>query len=427
MRKKTKETMFGIVEGQKTVASNIDADKVKKEYLNVLLYQRKQRNNLLGEFFPDGSYKISNTKILEALIVLPKKFDDKNNNIVYASTKIDDVVLNFRIEFDISETYCNANLSIIEIENGVEEDVKHVTNLDSFVDVYSPKFKENVYSRWKVYFDEEVYEKDEYIKNYLLRQKNEFVFNRELTEILSQLYLVRMLKFLDGCGELGEKLKLQYKLMIEKIMQTDSSINQDNTRLKIVLDYVISKIKALPELLKIEEAKTIFLGYSTPIQRIRDKATTPRVTEVAELPKKQEKKEEKKAAPTKSKGKAKGGGGAKFKPFVYDFKNFKSELPGGATVPSFGTALPKASSTANTSKIPTPEPVISEQVTAPMSTPASKTEEEKIQEFLKRFEQRQKKLEISTNSKSAVSSEVLNNEKPSSKVLETNELNKGLE
>ena len=214
-------------------------------------------------------------------------------------------------------------------------------------------------------------------------------------------------------------------MMIEKIMQTDSSINQDNTRLKIVLDYVISKNKALPELLKIEEAKTIFLGYSTPIQRIRDKATTPRVTEVAGLPKKQEKKEEKKAAPTKSKGKAKGGGGAKFKPFVYDFKNFKSELPGGATVPSFGTALPKASST--TSKISTPEPVISEQVSAPISTPASKTEEEKIQEFLKRFEQRQKKLEISTNSKSAVSSEVLNNEKPSSKVLETNELNKGLE
>lgn len=354
MRKKTKDATFGVVEGQGANVNDLEADKIKKEYQSVLLYQTKQRNNLLGEFLPDGTYKISDAKILSSLISVPKKFDDKNNNIVYATTKIDDVVLNFKIELNMAETYCNANLSIIEIEQGIEKDIKHVTNLDSFVDVYSPKFKEEVYSRWKVYFDEEVYEKDDYLKNYLRKQREEFLFNKELTEILSQLYMVRMLKLLDGCGELGEKIKLEYKMLVEKFLEKDASIMQNHTRLKNILDYVIAKNNAMSELLQIQEAKTIFVGYSTPIQRVRDKTAPPRVTETAGLPKKEERKVEKKSSPAKKKGKAKGGGGKKLKPFVYDFKKFKAENLGSAKIYDYGKPISKAPPTVAPPKISTP-------------------------------------------------------------------------
>ena len=342
MRKKTKDATFGVVEGQGANVNDLEAEKIKKEYQSVLLYQTKQRNNLLGEFLPDGTYKISDAKILSSLISVPKKFDDKNNNIVYAATKIDDVVLNFKIELNMAETYCNANLSVIEIEQGIEQDIKHVTNLDSFVDVYSPKFKEDVYSRWKIYFDEEVYEKDDYLKNYLRKQREEFLFNKELTEILSQLYMVRMLKLLDGCGELGEKIKLEYKLLVEKYLAKDASIMQDHTRLKNILDYVIAKNNAMPDLLKIQGAKTIFAGYSTPIQRVKDKTAPPRITEATGLPKKEEKKVEKKSSPAKKKGKAKGGGGKKLKPFVYDFKKFKAENLASVKIFDYGKSSPKS-------------------------------------------------------------------------------------
>lgn len=382
MRKKTKDATFGVVEGQGANVNDLEAEKIKKEYQSVLLYQTKQRNNLLGEFLPDGTYKISDAKILSSLISVPKKFDDKNNNIVYAATKIDDVVLNFKIELNMAETYCNANLSVIEIEQGIEQDIKHITNLDSFVDVYSPKFKEDVYSRWKIYFDEEVYEKDDYLKNYLRKQREEFLFNKELTEILSQLYMVRMLKLLDGCGELGEKIKLEYKLLVEKYLAKDASIMQDHTRLKNILDYVIAKNNAMPDLLKIQGAKTIFAGYSTPIQRVKNKTAPPRITEATGLPKKEEKKVEKKSSPAKKKGKAKGGGGKKLKPFVYDFKKFKAENLASVKIFDYGKPISKSPRTVAPPKMSTPTPKTPE-VTMPPK-PALNTS---IEDVLKRAKQ----------------------------------------
>ena len=345
MRKKMKENSFGIVEGQKDTVPTLNAEQVNNDFLKIKLYETKLKNNLLGEFLPNGEYKITDEKIIAALINIPKKYSDKNESFVYASTIIDNVVLNFKIEMNISESYCNANLSIIEVEHGVEEDIKHVTRLDNFVDVYSPKFKENVYRRWKVYFEEDVYEKDDFLKNYLSKMKEEFLFNKELTAILSQLYVVRMLKLLGSCGELGEKVKLEYKLLVEKILNKDASITQDYTRLKNILDYVIIKNKALPVLLKIPEALVIMQNYSAPIQRIKDKTLPPRVTEVQGLPdKKEEKKEEKKkSAPAKKKAKAKSS--KKAKPYIYDFKNFKSSSTGSVKGFTYGAIAAKTTST----------------------------------------------------------------------------------
>lgn len=393
MRKETQEEIFGIIEGQNNNVPTLNAEQVNKDYLKIKFYETKLRDNLLGDFSPNGEYKIVDEKIISALINIPKKFDDKKESIVYASTLIDDVVLNFRIEMNISESYCNANLSIIEIQHGVEEDVKHITRLDSFVDVYSPQFKEEVYKRWKVYFEEEVYEKDDFLKNHIGKMKEEFLFNKELTAILSQLYVMRMLKLLDNCGELGEKVKLEYKLLVEKILNKDASITQDYTRLKNILDYVIVKNKAMQVLLKMPDALAVMASYSTPIQRIKDKTIAPRVTEAQGLPeKKEEKKEEKKkSAPAKKKAKAKSGG-KKSKPYVYDFKNFKTELKGSVKTFTYGSASPKLTPVVKSS----PKKDDFEN-TLNINNPkenSSPNEEEMIKKFMEKKAERDKKLSI---------------------------------
>lgn len=341
MEKITKENKTNVAGEPKKTVPTLNADQVSKDYLKIKLYETKLRDKLLGEFSPSGEYKITDEKMISSLINIPKRYADKQESFVYASTIVDNVVLNFRIEMNISESYCNASLSIIEVEHGIETDKKHVTRLDSFVDVYSPKFKEQVYKRWKVYFEEDVYEKDDYLKNYLKKLNEELLFNKELTAILSQLYIVRMLKLLDSCGEIGEKVKLEYKLIVEKILNKDASITQDFTRLKLILDYVIQKNNALPTLLKSQEALAIMQNYSAPIQRIKDKTVAPRVTEVQGLPEKKEEKKQdnkKKSSPAKKKSKSKGKK-KNDKPFVYDFKNFKTELKGSVKGLTFGEGL----------------------------------------------------------------------------------------
>lgn len=333
-KKKNNYAYQGMTDGAKPEVAQMSPADVQKDYLSILYYQAKQRNNLLGEFSSDGKYAIKDEKILQELVLLPKKFDEKKDNVVYASTKIEDeIVLNFKLEFEMSESFCRGVLSIIETEQNVQENIKHVTKLDEYKDIYSPKFKEDMYKRWKVYFDEEVYDKNDYIYSILHMQHEEYLFNKELTEILSQLYMVRLLKLLDNSGEVGEKIKAEYKLLVEKLMQQDPSIMQDNTRLKLVLDSIIIKNKALATLMQTKEGTEIFAGYSAPIKRMKDK-TTEVVLNVGGAERKKEDKtiDTKTAAKkggAKKKDKSAGGGGEK--PFVFDFaKGFKAAKYGGA-------------------------------------------------------------------------------------------------
>lgn len=387
-KKKNNYAYQGMTDGAKPEAAQMSPADVQKDYLNILYYQAKQRNNLLGEFSSDGKYAIKDEKILQELVLLPKKFDEKKDNVVYASTKIEDeIVLNFKLEFEMSESFCRGVLSIIETEQNVQENIKHVTKLDEYKDIYSPKFKEDMYKRWKVYFDEEVYDKNDYIYSIMHMQHEEYLFNKELTEILSQLYMVRLLKLLDNSGEVGEKIKAEYKLLVEKLMQQDPSIMQDNTRLKLVLDSIIIKNKALATLMQTKEGTEIFAGYSAPIKRMKDK-TTEVVLNVGGAERKKEDKtiDTKTAAKkggAKKKDKSAGGGGEK--PFVFDFaKGFKAAKYGGA--PTFKFA-------------PTPSkpvaPKVENTTTKPATTPQKEpeqAEEDMIRQFRERGSKRNKSL-----------------------------------
>ena len=287
----------------------VDVEKVKNEYLKVFYYQTKIKDGLLGTFSADGKYKITNDQILQDLVNIPKKFEEKDGDNYYSSAKVGNHVLNFKVVLDISESYCNAHLSLIEVEHGLEEDIKHVTELGDIVEPYSPKFKENVYKAWNIHLQEEEYEKNDFIYSYMHSQTEDYNFSIELTEVLSQLYLAKLLKLLEGCGELGAKIKALYMELIEKLAQKDPSIRLDNTRMKNILDRLMLSHKAFEMLLANKDAAAALAGYSGPLSRVlvRDGVVHVEKKEV----KKEEKPAEKKAdAPAKKKGgKSKGGGG----------------------------------------------------------------------------------------------------------------------
>ncbi|MGN1201627.1 MAG: hypothetical protein ACI4R8_05195 [Candidatus Caccovivens sp.] len=311
MRKK-KNASYIVAEEPKKQPNTTSTSDVKSDYFKILRYQSKLRDGLLGTFSSDGKYKISDEKILQELVVLPKQFDEKDDEVVYCSSKIGSHILNFKIILKIDSSYCSATLSLIEIEHKLDEDVKHITELANTVEPYSPAFKDNVFKLWKVYVEHDEYEKNDFLETYLTLQKNDFEFSRELTEILSQVYLMRMLKLLDGMGELGDKIKVDYKLFVEKILQTDPSITQDNTRLKRILDNMILKHKAFDIILQMPEGATILSGYTTPLINVFENTAPVKIVDVKkDVEKKVEEKKPAETKPAKKKSKSKGGDSSK--------------------------------------------------------------------------------------------------------------------
>ena len=149
MKRKSKERNYAVEEASVKKPETLDAFQVEKEFADILNYERKQRNHLLGDFAGE-SYKIPDN-IMERLVELPKAYDVQKDNILYASTKLANFVLNFKVEFDISADYCTAKMSIIEIEQGIEEDIKHTTLIASIVEPYKFDFINEICKLWHIY------------------------------------------------------------------------------------------------------------------------------------------------------------------------------------------------------------------------------------------------------------------------------------
>jgi len=292
----------------------IDIGKLKEDYLKIYYLQNKQKNNLLGSFSQDGKYVFDDKLLIDCLLSIPKHLDEKDNDVYYVSKKIGTFLLKFKIVFYMDPGFCKSEIYLIETEEKTEENVKHLTKLDENESVYQTLYKEEMFTYWNIYRDEDYVQKDEderKILDYLKNQEKDYDFNRELTEILAQLYVLRLLAALDGCGEIGQKLKAEYKLLIEKIMLSDPSISQDYTRMKAILDEIIQRNNAMDEIMKNPEVAKAMQTFSAPITRIYNKENAP--TREAIPVKKEQSAPEKKAQPSsaskpKSKPKEKSGG-----------------------------------------------------------------------------------------------------------------------
>ncbi len=328
------------------VATKPTPEQIEREYVGVLNYQRKQRDNLLGNY-SKGEYDIPD-ELKAELLKIPKKFGEIEENIARVSTILGRFVLNFKIVFTIDPDVCNAKLYFIEIEHDIDDDIKHETLLDEFEQEHTFEFRKIVFEKWHVFYDDDVLVKDSLLKNYLHMQEEENLFFGELEMILSQLFVVRMLAFLDKMGELGEKIRFDFKLAMEKYLAKDPKFAQNFAFQKRLLDMFIAKHGALAVIAKDEEGAKILLGYSTPLKNVRDKTYSSPVVEPRKA--KEEKKSEKKA--TKPTVKKRSGSPAKQAGFKYD----QSKIPHLGM--NFGSSLFAASRTppAPQPRVQTPQP-----------------------------------------------------------------------
>ena len=241
--------------------------KIRESYLDVYYYQLKQENGLLGEYDVDGKYTIKDAKILDSLVTIPKQFQEKTDNLVRAAVKIGRNVLNFVVELDLAESYCSAELSLVEIEHGAEEDVKHVQELGQIVEMYSPLFVENVYKQWNIRREPVEIDKEDPIFKLLDASDKMFDFLLELTELLAQVCLIRMLQTLEKCGPVGKKILAEYNEYLKKYGKAPGSSDY-HTKLKKKLDELIIKNNALDLVIK-NGGDIALKGVINPINAIR--------------------------------------------------------------------------------------------------------------------------------------------------------------
>ena len=300
MKNKTEEQKKSADKPVVNTTPQLDAGSVLKEYNEIANYQKVLANHLLGKYDDKNEYKISDETILQGLLETPKQFQDKRDGIVYSCAKVAGFVLNFKIVYDIAESFCNADLFLIETESTFDEIIKHETHLGTFVEPYSPLFHENSYKEWNVYKGEEIKDRNDKLYNVLHMQEQEFLFNKELTEILSQLYVLRMLPLLNGAGEEGYNAVGDFNTLVQKFLKDDPTLAHDYTRLKLLLDRELKKKKLLEQILLNQEILKNMQAYSAPLKRVKDKTFVPMALEgLQKEEKKEQKKAEKKEEPKK--------------------------------------------------------------------------------------------------------------------------------
>ena len=206
MDKKKKEKLGLQAEnGEKQQKLDPKLERLKKEFLEVSQFQTKRENLLLGEYDSKGKYALTDDALMQDLVSMPKVLQERVDNVVYAYTKYKGYNLNFRINLDISESYCSAEMFLIEIEHGLEEDIKHLTSLGNLVELYSPSFKENVYKVWNINLQETPLDKDDVVfknmKEMEALTKRENCFLSTLSNLSFSISMCKIAESTFGAGK----------------------------------------------------------------------------------------------------------------------------------------------------------------------------------------------------------------------------------
>ena len=325
---------------QKTEDEQIDFAEVEEEFNNFALMETKLRNGLLGKFV-DGEYKIA-PEIAGTLQKIKKTICESWNNGFTCSAKVGENTIRFQVEYDKYETYCNVKLYLIEEYDDINEIKELKTVIGHSVQPGNISFLENIERDWNIDQNDGENNSDgdgkliSDIDAIFLGLKTDYLFNKDLIEVLSQIYVLRMTALLGKSGALGNEVLDEYRALVNKYAVERPAILHSNAMLKVILDRVIREKNALPEIKKQHEKELtkIYKDFYEPLERINPKEKKmPNVTltETIGSPKQRDKvkediggkapEEKKKSAaePAPKKAKSKGAPGPKA-PKVKDYK-----------------------------------------------------------------------------------------------------------
>lgn len=123
---------------------------IEGDFSNASLYEKVITNQLLGVFYSKNNYIISDD-IKKQLLAIPKKFDERIDNIAYADTEIDGNFLRFKVDFRLGEEYSTAKLFLVE-KLGYEFD-KRSDTLVTYLGKFVEPTRINFYNRAYTYFN----------------------------------------------------------------------------------------------------------------------------------------------------------------------------------------------------------------------------------------------------------------------------------
>ncbi len=329
------------------------------DYYKTCIKEFEASNKLLGEINDEGEYVI-NEKIRRDLALIPKEHTNTEYNRVEAYSRLLAKDLYFYIEIQENENEQIASLYLIEKVSGYRD----LQSLTSFIaKVVQPKANGFVDKVKRVFNIQDVITKiDEgkFIKLTLqIQNRIDYWFEMEdIMDLSSQIYVLRMLSFLEDEGDLGRKTLEEYNRKIKFEGLDNAKIKGRFLKLRKYLDEAIDKFGGKEIVFKKhpEEVKSVKSEYSSPIKKVEDirkrQANKPVVKKIEPAPAKvesskasskpkaktagkkadkkadkQKKKDDKKKDEKKDDGKKKGGGG----PSKSEIKSEKPVAPASKT------------------------------------------------------------------------------------------------
>lgn len=245
----------------------IDRNPALKDYLRILYDQIKFENKLLGDFSVYGKYKIK-PEMQDYLIKEIKFFQERKGDVVYVTRVLEDVILNFRITFNIVGNSQQAFLDIVERELRIDEDnFFHKTRLAEIVKVGHPDFVNYVYKEWNVWLSvvDLAFEDNPLIRN-LLDRIAMFGALSPMLNMSSITYVRSMLAFLPMLGAKGNLIVTQFNQKMNAMCLTNSAFAKDGMGMKRLLDGLFRKHDFFPTLAKAKDAAPMFKDFVQPIK-----------------------------------------------------------------------------------------------------------------------------------------------------------------
>ena len=208
------------------------------------------RYNLIGRVNNNSVYVIPN-EIKADLINMPKEIEDMAEDYYTASSMYMKKYFYFKIKLTMLENgKARASLYLYESVREFFDDNYIITRIADYIDDYNEDFRVKLRKYFNL-VDVAVPVTDFIVPNLAVLMQDNLDLTLSISplyEIAAQIYLLNMLKLLEGAGEVGEEILLKYNKLKKAYEEALKNEKFKNTFLKILLDRTIDEFGGIEKL-----------------------------------------------------------------------------------------------------------------------------------------------------------------------------------
>ena len=267
-----------------------DPDYIK--YYKVRMNIMAVRYQLLGRVNKNGVYQIP-AVIKQELVGMFKEIEDMDHDWYRASAVYMKKYYYFHVKLTMLENnMAKASLYLSEFVDDFLEDEYIVSHIADFIDVYDDNFRIKVRQAFNL-VDVAVPMSDVQVPNIAVVIQDAIdleMLVAGLYDIASQIYLMRMLKLLEGAGEKGQAIIRRYKELIIDKDENDINEKHRNIKFKSLLDRAIDEFGGIEKLeVNKQDLKDIVVEMNNSIKAITNMQKRPGAIEIMKTDKGKEK------------------------------------------------------------------------------------------------------------------------------------------